>query len=140
MYFKRLVMFSGLFSSAGFKDVPVDEKEPLVGKVFQNVAPKYDVMNDVMSVGMHRLWKDHLVSKLSPAPGIQHLDVAGGTGDIAYRILSNLKQNGAYEGAVTVLDINEAMINEGKKKADTRKLAGENPACSLYLYLHLNHL
>lgn len=100
------------------------EKEPLVGKVFENVAPKYDVMNDVMSVGMHRLWKDHLVAKLSPAPGIQHLDVAGGTGDVAFRILSKLKQNGAYEGGVTVLDINPAMITEGQKKADTRKLAG----------------
>lgn len=116
---------------AGFKDVPVGEKEPLVGKVFQNVAPKYDVMNDVMSVGMHRLWKDQLVSKLSPAPGIQHLDVAGGTGDVAFRILSNLKQHGAFEGAVNILDINEAMINEGKKKAETRKLAGEASARSL---------
>jgi 2-methoxy-6-polyprenyl-1,4-benzoquinol methylase len=108
----------------GFKNIPVDEKEPLVGKVFQSVAPKYDVMNDFMSVGMHRLWKDHLVSTLSPAPGIKHLDVAGGTGDIAFRILKKLKQNGAYEGTVTVLDINQAMITEGKKKADQKQLSG----------------
>lgn len=109
----------------GFRDVPVGDKEPLVGKVFENVAPKYDVMNDVMSVGMHRLWKDCLVSKLSPTPGIKHLDVAGGTGDVAFRILDKLKQNGAYDGSVTVLDINEAMLAEGKKKAESKHLSGE---------------
>jgi 2-methoxy-6-polyprenyl-1,4-benzoquinol methylase len=70
----------GLPCTAGFRQVKTDEKETLVGQVFRNVAPKYDLMNDVMSGGMHRLWKDKLVSMLDPAPGIHHLDVAGGTG------------------------------------------------------------
>lgn len=98
-----------------------------MGKVFESVAPKYDVMNDVMSVGMHRLWKDHFVSKLSPAPGISHLDVAGGTGDIAFRILKGIKSEDSYHGSVTVLDINEAMVNEGKKKADKSSISGTIP-------------
>lgn len=65
---------------AGFRTVPRGEKETLVGQVFSSVAPKYDVMNDVMSGGLHRLWKDKFVAMLDPAPGIHHLDVAGGTG------------------------------------------------------------
>jgi SAM-dependent methyltransferase len=81
-------------------------------------------MNDVMSGGMHRLWKDHFVHLLSPAQGIRHLDVAGGTGDIAFRILRKLRRNGAFDCEVTVLDINEAMIAEGKKRAEGKKLAG----------------
>ena len=65
---------------AGFKEVNKDEKDTLVGQVFSRVAPKYDLMNDVMSGGMHRLWKDKFVNILDPSPGIDHLDVAGGTG------------------------------------------------------------
>eukprot|EP00775_Hariotina_reticulata_P006462 gene6462-6690_t len=64
----------------GFKQVPRQQKEALVGQVFSNVAHNYDVMNDLMSGGLHRLWKDRLVATLSPFAGMQHLDVAGGTG------------------------------------------------------------
>ena len=111
---------------AGFKKVDVTEKENLVGKVFSSVAPQYDVMNDVMSGGLHRLWKDTFVGMLRPAPGIHHLDVAGGTGDVAFRILSGLRhpKSKTYEGSITVLDINAAMVEEGKKKADRLGLSG----------------
>nr|POE61303.1 2-methoxy-6-polyprenyl-1,4-benzoquinol methylase, mitochondrial [Quercus suber] len=64
----------------GFKEVHEEEKSRLVGNVFSSVASSYDLMNDIMSVGLHRLWKDRLVSKLNPFPGMKHLDVAGGTG------------------------------------------------------------
>eukprot|EP00892_Ulva_mutabilis_P008162 jgi/Ulvmu1/5718/UM024_0070.1 len=108
----------------GFKDVPKADKESLVKKVFENVAPQYDVMNDVMSGGLHRVWKDHFVSKLCPPPGIQHLDVAGGTGDIAFRVLNEMRASGSLTGAVSVLDINEAMLTEGQKRADKKGLSG----------------
>ncbi len=63
----------------------------LVGQVFANVAEKYDVMNDFMSAGIHRIWKDHLIRTISPGPTSVHLDVAGGTGDIAFRYLDYIK-------------------------------------------------
>nr|CAB3490930.1 unnamed protein product [Digitaria exilis] len=66
--------------SSGYKQVREEEKSRLVGNVFSSVASSYDLMNDLMSVGLHRLWKDRLVSKLNPFPGMKHLDVAGGTG------------------------------------------------------------
>uniref|UniRef100_A0A0A9ETA5 2-methoxy-6-polyprenyl-1,4-benzoquinol methylase, mitochondrial n=1 Tax=Arundo donax TaxID=35708 RepID=A0A0A9ETA5_ARUDO len=66
-------------TSFGYKEVREEEKNRLVGNVFSSVASSYDVMNDLMSVGLHRLWKDRLVSKLNPFPGMKHLDVAGGT-------------------------------------------------------------
>jgi 2-methoxy-6-polyprenyl-1,4-benzoquinol methylase len=75
----------------GFRQVGLDEKQGLVGEVFSAVAPKYDLMNDLMSGGMHRLWKDQLVRQLRPAPGQVHLDVAGGTGDVAFRVLRSLR-------------------------------------------------
>ncbi|KAF5960008.1 hypothetical protein HYC85_001217 [Camellia sinensis] len=64
---------------SGFKDVREEEKSQMVGNVFSSVASNYDIMNDLMSAGLHRLWKDRLVSKLNPFPGMKHLDVAGGT-------------------------------------------------------------
>ncbi|XP_041021788.1 2-methoxy-6-polyprenyl-1,4-benzoquinol methylase, mitochondrial isoform X3 [Juglans microcarpa x Juglans regia] len=67
-------------TSFGFKEVHEEEKSRMVGNVFSNVASNYDLMNDLMSAGLHRLWKDRLVSKLNPFPGMKHLDVAGGTG------------------------------------------------------------
>jgi len=74
----------------GFKEVPVNEKEHLVGAVFSNVANKYDIMNDVMSGGVHRLWKDTFVSMLNPQPGNKIIDVAGGTGmDNSVRLISH---------------------------------------------------
>ncbi|GAA5850367.1 hypothetical protein JCM8547_001848 [Rhodosporidiobolus lusitaniae] len=101
----------------GFRDVPEQLKESLVKGVFSSVASSYDVMNDAMSLGIHRLWKDHYVSKLNPHGGLNCLDVAGGTGDIAMRILDHAREKyGDRETKVTMLDINPEMLEEGKKR------------------------
>ncbi|KAI9099769.1 ubiquinone/menaquinone biosynthesis methyltransferase ubiE [Phlyctochytrium arcticum] len=102
----------------GFQTVREAEKETLVGKVFGNVASSYDLMNDVMSGGVHRLWKDHFVRTLAPGPNTRILDVAGGTGDIAFRLLDYVKANHPNHNAhVTVVDINPAMLENGMKRA-----------------------
>ncbi|KAI8919394.1 ubiquinone/menaquinone biosynthesis methyltransferase ubiE [Powellomyces hirtus] len=103
----------------GFRTVPEEAKESLVKQVFGAVAPSYDLMNDVMSAGVHRLWKDHYIRTLAPGPDTTLLDVAGGTGDIAFRFLDYVKsQHGSMGGAkVTVVDINPAMLEVGKKRA-----------------------
>jgi 2-methoxy-6-polyprenyl-1,4-benzoquinol methylase len=103
----------------GYQTVPEQLKESMVGQVFANVASKYDVMNDVMSLGVHRLWKSHFINKLGPSPTFRLLDVAGGTGDIAFRFLDHIKsQHGALGDAhVTVLDINPAMLKVGQARA-----------------------
>jgi len=113
----------------GFQEVDEDEKERMVKGVFDNVAGKYDVMNDLMSAGLHRQWKDHLVATLRPFPGMRHLDVAGGTGDISFRILDAVSSaRGGGQGAeVTVSDINEAMLAEGRRRAQGRSW----PGCSV---------
>jgi len=95
----------------GYQEVEAVDKAKLVGGVFSSVASKYDIMNDAMSLGVHRLWKDRMISGLNPRPGSKLLDVAGGTGDIAFRFLK--KVNG---GSVTVCDINADMLEEGKKR------------------------
>ncbi|CEQ39508.1 SPOSA6832_01030, partial [Sporobolomyces salmonicolor] len=101
----------------GFRDVPEQLKESLVRGVFSSVASSYDVMNDAMSLGIHRLWKDHYVSKLDPHGGLRCLDVAGGTGDIAVRILDHAREKyGDRELSVKMLDINPEMLEEGKKR------------------------
>ncbi|KAJ1033476.1 hypothetical protein NDA13_001467 [Ustilago tritici] len=101
----------------GFKSVAEEEKESMVASVFSSVASKYDIMNDAMSLGIHRLWKDHFVSKLDPRGGIKVLDVAGGTGDIALRILDHARtKHFDRETHVTILDINTAMLKEGQKR------------------------
>ncbi|XP_057454140.1 2-methoxy-6-polyprenyl-1,4-benzoquinol methylase, mitochondrial [Lotus japonicus] len=116
-------------TSFGFKQVNEDEKARMVGDVFTSVAGKYDLMNDLMSAGMHRLWKERLVSMLNPFPGMKHLDVAGGTGDVAFRILENInkvKQRGPRdvnedsleaETKIYVCDINPNMLNVGKQRS-----------------------
>jgi demethylmenaquinone methyltransferase/2-methoxy-6-polyprenyl-1,4-benzoquinol methylase len=96
--------------SYGFADVDPPEKTRRVGEVFANVAPRYDLMNDLMSGGMHRLWKNQFVSRLRPRRGETILDMAGGTGDIAFRIA----RSGA---AVTIADINPHMLEVGKQRA-----------------------
>ncbi|GAA5875956.1 hypothetical protein JCM3774_005829 [Rhodotorula dairenensis] len=101
----------------GFRNVPEPEKENLVRGVFSSVASSYDVMNDAMSFGIHRLWKDHYVSKLDPQGGLKCLDVAGGTGDIAMRILDHARtKHGDRDTSVAMLDINPEMLQEGKKR------------------------
>lgn len=98
----------------GYRQVEEADKQPLVNEVFVTVAPQYDLMNDLMSAGMHRAWKDRFIDQLRPAPLYRLLDLAGGTGDIAFRFL----ERGG--GHVTVSDINPAMLMEGKRRAIDR--------------------
>lgn len=93
------------------------EKAEFVKKVFNNVAPKYDIMNDLMSLYIHRLWKDYFIFKLNPMPETRLIDVAGGTGDIAFRFLEKTRKRNDLKSVVTVCDINEEMITEGRKRA-----------------------
>jgi demethylmenaquinone methyltransferase/2-methoxy-6-polyprenyl-1,4-benzoquinol methylase len=102
----------------GFKDVEESAKAGMVHGVFTNVASKYDVMNDAMSLGIHRIWKDAMMDWLAPRDGQRLLDVAGGTGDIAFRFL-----NRAPNAQVTVLDMTESMLIEGRKRAEATTLA-----------------
>ena len=102
----------------GFQDVPEGEKAGRVRGVFGSVASKYDVMNDAMSFGIHRIWKDAMMDWLAPRPGQRLLDVAGGTGDISFRFL---KRAGA--GHATVLDLTEPMLVEGRKRAEAEAMA-----------------
>lgn len=102
----------------GFQDVPEAEKAGRVRGVFGSVASKYDVMNDAMSLGIHRIWKDAMMDWLAPRAGQKLLDVAGGTGDIAFRFLDR-----AGEGHATVLDLTEAMLVEGRKRAEAAQMA-----------------
>jgi demethylmenaquinone methyltransferase/2-methoxy-6-polyprenyl-1,4-benzoquinol methylase len=100
----------------GFTDVPIAEKSARVGAVFDSVAARYDLMNDLMSAGVHRLWKATFVRRLGLRPGAHVLDVAGGTGDIAFRMLDRL----AGDGRVTVCDINREMLAVGATRAIDR--------------------
>ena len=103
-------------ASFGYKTVLEDEKESLVKNVFDSVASKYDLMNDASSLGVHRLWKDSFVSALKPGRKgpMRCIDVAGGTGDIALRILDYARENYAdRETTVEVVDINDQMLKEG---------------------------
>ena len=101
----------------GFETVPEAEKAGKVQNVFTSVASKYDIMNDIMSVGIHRIWKEAMMDWLAPRPGQRLLDVAGGTGDISFKFL---KRSGS--GHATVLDITEKMLIEGRKRAETDKI------------------
>ncbi|MEM0947075.1 MAG: bifunctional demethylmenaquinone methyltransferase/2-methoxy-6-polyprenyl-1,4-benzoquinol methylase UbiE [Pseudomonadota bacterium] len=102
----------------GDRTVAEDDKAGLVHGVFTNVASKYDVMNDVMSVGVHRLWKDAMMDWLAPRSGQRLLDVAGGTGDIAFRFLN--RADGAH---ATVCDLTESMLVAGRARADAENLS-----------------
>jgi demethylmenaquinone methyltransferase / 2-methoxy-6-polyprenyl-1,4-benzoquinol methylase len=103
--------------SFGYEEVAAPEKTRRVGEVFASVASRYDLMNDAMSGGMHRLWKDRFVRRVKPRAGEQILDMAGGTGDIAFR----LADGGA---AVTVADINPSMLEVGMERAGKRGYDG----------------
>ncbi len=102
----------------GFKTVAEDDKAGMVHGVFSNVASKYDVMNDAMSMGVHRLWKDAMMDWLAPRSGQRLLDVAGGTGDIAFRFLKRAPGSDAV-----VLDMTEDMLINGRARADAESQA-----------------
>ena len=101
----------------GFETVPEAEKAKKVQGVFTSVASKYDVMNDVMSLGVHRIWKEAMMDWLAPRPSQKLLDVAGGTGDISFKFLKR-----AGSGHATVLDITENMLIEGRKRAEANQV------------------
>jgi len=119
---QRTTASGGMETAFGFRKVDEGEKQGLVNNVFHRVAERYDLMNDLMSAGLHRLWKDGMVSWLSPSkrPGFKALDVAGGTGDIAFRIV----EASGGQAEVTVLDINGSMLGVGRDRAEKRGLAG----------------
>ena len=104
----------------GFETVPEGEKAGRVQGVFTSVANKYDIMNDVMSGGIHRVWKDAMMDWLAPRAGQKLLDVAGGTGDISFRFLKR-----AGYGHATVLDLTESMLVEGRKRAEAAQMANQ---------------
>ena len=101
----------------GFETVPEGEKAGRVQGVFNSVASKYDVMNDVMSMGIHRIWKNAMMDWLAPRGGQKLLDVAGGTGDVSFKFLKR-----AGHGHATVLDITEPMLIEGRKRAEAESM------------------
>lgn len=109
---------TGKTTHFGNRTVAEDDKAGLVHGVFSRVASRYDVMNDLMSVGIHRLWKDAMMDWLAPRPGQRLLDVAGGTGDIAFRFLRR-----APGAQATVCDMTHPMLVEGRKRAEAAQLA-----------------
>jgi demethylmenaquinone methyltransferase/2-methoxy-6-polyprenyl-1,4-benzoquinol methylase len=103
-------------TSFGYRDVPLDDKQALVDGVFHSVASRYDLMNDLMSGGLHRAWKEILVTAVDPPKGERAfalLDVAGGTGDIAFRVV----EAGGAQTRATVCDINAEMLRVGRERA-----------------------
>jgi demethylmenaquinone methyltransferase/2-methoxy-6-polyprenyl-1,4-benzoquinol methylase len=108
-------------TSFGFRSVPLGEKQALVDRVFDSVADRYDLMNDLMSAGLHRLWKDILVTAVNPPRGEQPfalLDIAGGTGDIAARVLDA----GGSAVSASVADINTEMLRVGSQRLQSRPI------------------
>ncbi len=101
----------------GFKEVETKKKQGMVQGVFSTVASKYDIMNDLMSFGLHRLWKDEAIKELQPSSDDVLLDVAGGTGDISWRFLQ------AGGGSAVVSDLNKEMLEQGKLKHSSDKLS-----------------
>lgn len=130
----------------GFRTVPEEEKEKLVKGVFSNVAANYDYMNDAMSMGVHRLWKDHFVRKLDPGmrPGgkpMSFIDVAGGTGDIAFRIMDHgFRFHGDNVSKMNVVDINPEMLGEGEKRALVESTYKIDPARLQFKVQNAEHL
>ncbi len=102
----------------GYRDVTEDEKPELVQGVFSSVANRYDIMNDLMSGGVHRIWKAAMIDWLAPRPGMRMLDVAGGTGDIAFRILDRANDKPGDPSHVTILDLTEGMLRAGLERAE----------------------
>lgn len=109
----------------GFQKVNASEKEGLVRNVFNSVNNNYDIMNDLMSFGTHRIWKNIMVEWLAPRPSWKIIDVAGGTGDIALKVLHHMKNYSNLDGIINVCDINESMINNGRNKAINQGVLNE---------------
>ena len=125
----------------GFKEVKKEQKQTEVNKVFTAVADKYDIMNDIMSVGLHRAWKNHLINEISPNYKMKLIDVAGGTGDIAFRFMNflenskdtllitdklkeqNLAPSAESDFKITVCDINENMLRVGEQRSKSLPFA-----------------
>ena len=109
-------------ASFGYREVPAGEKPSLVRGVFESVAGRYDLMNDLMSGGIHRLWKAAMIDWLRPRPGQHFVDVAGGTGDIAFRIQEGLGRDGGAQSAsrIVVCDLTPAMLAVGRDRAIDR--------------------
>lgn len=110
-------------TSYGFKTVNPDEKQGKVNYVFSRVADNYDLMNDMMSGGMHRIWKDELITQLAPRAEkpLTHLDVAGGTGDITFQLL----QKAGSHAHVTILDISPEMLTVGRDRAREKQISDD---------------
>jgi demethylmenaquinone methyltransferase/2-methoxy-6-polyprenyl-1,4-benzoquinol methylase len=104
----------------GYREVPASQKQRLVGEVFRSVAAKYDLMNDLMSLGVHRVWKAFAIEQCSARPGQRVLDLAGGTGDLAARLAPRVGDT----GEVVVADINEAMLDVGRGRLADRGIVG----------------
>ena len=115
----------------GFKNVDTDDKQSLVRGVFDSVASKYDLMNDVLSFGAHRLWKRYTIASSNVKAGDKVLDIAGGTGDLAIQFR---KKVGA-DGQVILSDINAAMLGEGRKNLINRGVFGVE-----FVQLNAEHL
>ena len=113
----------GATASFGFRTVKEEEKAPLVREVFDDVATRYDLMNDLMSAGIHRLWKRAVINWLRPRPNMTLLDVGGGTGDIAFRF----REKGG--GPAVVCDINKEMLAVGRDRAINRNIDGVSWVC-----------
>ena len=115
----------------GFKQVATDDKQSLVRDVFNSVASKYDLMNDVLSFGTHRLWKRYTVASSNVKVGDKVLDIAGGTGDLAIEFRKKVGDN----GQVILSDINAAMLNEGRKNLTNKGIFGVE-----FVQLNAQHL
>eukprot|EP01061_Rhynchopus_euleeides_P011784 TRINITY_DN21372_c0_g1_i1.p2 TRINITY_DN21372_c0_g1~~TRINITY_DN21372_c0_g1_i1.p2 ORF type:complete len:309 (+),score=118.69 TRINITY_DN21372_c0_g1_i1:91-1017(+) len=116
----------------GNKTVDSEAKEGMVRDVFEKVSSNYDLMNDVMSAGMHRCWKDQLIKRLAPELGKDYLDVAGGSGDITFRILDALNERqmttpplSTGTGSITISDINEHMLEQGEIRYMARRKSSD---------------
>ncbi|MFK7942838.1 MAG: bifunctional demethylmenaquinone methyltransferase/2-methoxy-6-polyprenyl-1,4-benzoquinol methylase UbiE [Paracoccaceae bacterium] len=109
----------------GFQTIPENEKAGRVHGVFASVAGRYDLMNDLMSAGIHRVWKQAVIDWMAPRRGARLLDVAGGTGDISFRFLDRLKG----DGHATVCDMTQAMLDEGAERAEARGIYGVDWVC-----------
>ena len=104
----------------GYREVPVSEKAGMVGQVFHSVASKYDLMNDLMSMGIHRAWKRFAIEQMQLRPGLQVLDVAGGTGDLTKRIARRI----GHTGKAILSDINSSMLEAGRDRLADEGIVG----------------